>query len=217
LQPEQQLLDESAPQSDSTVYSTQFIAPAAKEPHIQSRRRSTFQPQSEKLRSSATRLKARTASLPTTLQTQPGLPLPAIGFWNINEASPEADCNQSSNRSTITEALSDRSDSPLNQGLVPQSDNERSDDDTATQQQRGRRAHRDAEKLRRESLRIGFEKLKDLLPAQTIGMNKSWSQAKLLESGLEYIERLKEESAKQERDQRKLKEAIRRLIMAQKQ
>ncbi|KAI9339659.1 hypothetical protein BDR26DRAFT_862084 [Obelidium mucronatum] len=80
---------------------------------------------------------------------------------------------------------------------------------------RGRRVgHREAEKQRRESLKVGFERLKELLPHTIVGTDKVWSQAKLLESGLDYIEQLKEELAKKERENRKLKEAVRRIVAA---
>jgi hypothetical protein len=60
--------------------------------------------------------------------------------------------------------------------------------------ERDRRVHREAEKQRRESLRSGFEKLKDLLPASTIATDKNWSQTRLLETALDYIGELKKVS-----------------------
>ncbi|KAI9340936.1 hypothetical protein BDR26DRAFT_343698 [Obelidium mucronatum] len=79
---------------------------------------------------------------------------------------------------------------------------------------KGRRIHRDAEKQRRDSLRTGFERLKELLPPATISANKTWSQTKLLESGVEYIERLLEEIREKDRDNRKLKEAVKKIVEA---
>ncbi|KAI9332061.1 hypothetical protein BDR26DRAFT_869588 [Obelidium mucronatum] len=82
-------------------------------------------------------------------------------------------------------------------------------------QERERRVHRDAEKQRRESLRIGFEKLKDLLPASTIGSDKNWSQTRLLETGLEYIAELKRSAEAGKRENEMLKQALRKVIEAQ--
>ncbi|KAI9340935.1 hypothetical protein BDR26DRAFT_861086 [Obelidium mucronatum] len=81
-------------------------------------------------------------------------------------------------------------------------------------QERGRRVHREAERQRRISLRTGFEQLKELLPASTIGNYKSWSHTRLLESGLEYIEQLQEEIKVREKENRKLKDALRKVLIA---
>ncbi|KAJ3028664.1 UNVERIFIED_CONTAM: hypothetical protein HDU68_001147 [Siphonaria sp. JEL0065] len=84
------------------------------------------------------------------------------------------------------------------------------------QAERGRRVHREAEKQRRESLRIGFEKLKDLLPLSIIAAEKNWSQTKLLEQGLEYIAELKTEADAKMEENIRLKEAVRRVATAKK-
>ncbi|KAJ3002775.1 UNVERIFIED_CONTAM: hypothetical protein HDU68_006009, partial [Siphonaria sp. JEL0065] len=78
-------------------------------------------------------------------------------------------------------------------------------------QERGKLVHREAERQRRVSLRTGFEELKNLLPASTIGNYKSWSHTRLLESGLEYIEHLQEEVRERDRQNRKLKDALRKV------
>ncbi|KAJ3017678.1 UNVERIFIED_CONTAM: hypothetical protein HDU68_011527 [Siphonaria sp. JEL0065] len=88
------------------------------------------------------------------------------------------------------------------------------DDGDDDREERGRRIHREAEKQRRESLKIGFEKMKELLPPAVVGIDKSWSQSKLLEAGLEYIEQLQQVLLKCERENRKLKEAVRRIVVA---
>jgi hypothetical protein len=81
--------------------------------------------------------------------------------------------------------------------------------------ERGKRVHREAEKQRRESLRIGFEKLKDLLPtSSTIGSDKSWSQTRLLETGLEYIVALQKEADAKLAENGKLKDALRKVVAA---
>ncbi|KAJ3025551.1 UNVERIFIED_CONTAM: hypothetical protein HDU68_007020 [Siphonaria sp. JEL0065] len=81
--------------------------------------------------------------------------------------------------------------------------------------ERDRRVHREAEKQRRESLRTGFEKLKDLLPASTIATDKNWSQTRLLESALDYISELKKISDAKARENVKLKEALRKVVAVQ--
>ncbi|KAJ3025550.1 UNVERIFIED_CONTAM: hypothetical protein HDU68_007019 [Siphonaria sp. JEL0065] len=78
--------------------------------------------------------------------------------------------------------------------------------------ERGRRVHREAEKQRRESLRNGFEKLKDLLPASTVGADKNWSQTRLLETGLEYIVALQREADTKLAENIKLKDALRKVV-----
>ncbi|KAI9339657.1 hypothetical protein BDR26DRAFT_862082 [Obelidium mucronatum] len=97
---------------------------------------------------------------------------------------------------------------------IPDENPSNNSDNEGEKEDRGRRVHREAEKQRRESLRTGFERLKDLLPPLVVGTDKIWSQAKLLESGLDYIEQLKEELVKKERENRKLKEAVRRIVAA---
>ncbi|KAI9332060.1 hypothetical protein BDR26DRAFT_938088 [Obelidium mucronatum] len=78
--------------------------------------------------------------------------------------------------------------------------------------ERGRKVHREAEKQRRESLRLGFEKLKDLLPTSAIGSDKSWSQTRLLETGLDYILELKREADEKMMENIKLRDALRQVI-----
>ncbi|KAJ3028663.1 UNVERIFIED_CONTAM: hypothetical protein HDU68_001146 [Siphonaria sp. JEL0065] len=77
-------------------------------------------------------------------------------------------------------------------------------------QERSKKVHREAEKQRRVSLRIGFDKLKELLPASMTEGEKSWSQTRLLEYGLEYIVELKKESEEKARENIKFKEVLRR-------
>ncbi|KAJ3026421.1 UNVERIFIED_CONTAM: hypothetical protein HDU68_005690 [Siphonaria sp. JEL0065] len=81
--------------------------------------------------------------------------------------------------------------------------------------ERDRRVHREAEKQRRESLRAGFEKLKDLLPASTLATDKNWSQTKLLESALDYISELKKVSEAKARENVQLNETLRKVVAAQ--
>ncbi|KAI9348469.1 hypothetical protein BDR26DRAFT_700536 [Obelidium mucronatum] len=206
LQQLQQHQKESEKSIDAeSVYSTSGIqyAPAA-ECVSKGDRRASVQV------SRPSRLKTRNASLPTVSTTSATLPLPTVGLWSSHAETPFK-------LPPIPEMMpnpappSETSDS--SPGQVP----EAYDSDSAERQARGRRVHRDAEKQRRESLRIGFERLKELLPERIIGSQKNWSQTRLLESGLEYIQLLKLESAKQERDARKLKEVVRQLILSQKE
>ncbi|KAI9339658.1 hypothetical protein BDR26DRAFT_862083 [Obelidium mucronatum] len=103
---------------------------------------------------------------------------------------------------------------PLLGGFTDEQNSDVYVNDDDDREARGRRVHREAEKQRRESLKIGFERMKELLPPAVVGTDKTWSQAKLLEAGLEYIEQLKEELVKRERENRKLKEAVRRIVVA---
>ncbi|ORY28741.1 hypothetical protein BCR33DRAFT_857921 [Rhizoclosmatium globosum] len=86
--------------------------------------------------------------------------------------------------------------------------------DPNERQVRERRVHRDAEKLRRESLKNGFERMKELLPDTVLNEKKSWSQSRLLDSGLQYIQELQAEKKQREREIRRLHEVIRRLSRA---
>ncbi|KAI9332058.1 hypothetical protein BDR26DRAFT_869585 [Obelidium mucronatum] len=70
--------------------------------------------------------------------------------------------------------------------------------------------HREAEKQRRESLRLGFEQLKGLLPASMTVEEKSWSQVRLLEYGLEYIIDLKKRVDAKALENFKLLEVLRK-------
>jgi hypothetical protein len=88
--------------------------------------------------------------------------------------------------------------------------------ETVDKIERGRRVHREAEKQRRESLRIGFEKLKDLLPDSIIESDKNWSHTRLLEQGLLYIFELKKEANAKLEENVRLKEAVRRAVSARK-
>ncbi|KAJ3084203.1 hypothetical protein HDU99_002741, partial [Rhizoclosmatium hyalinum] len=81
--------------------------------------------------------------------------------------------------------------------------------DPNERQVRERRVHRDAEKLRRESLKNGFERMKELLPDTVLNEKKSWSQSRLLDSGLQYIQELQAEKKQREREIRRLHEVIR--------
>ncbi|KAJ3028665.1 UNVERIFIED_CONTAM: hypothetical protein HDU68_001148 [Siphonaria sp. JEL0065] len=126
----------------------------------------------------------------------------------------------SANFSTSSSSFSDLFDQPPQQpqkaALGRSADG--NDSDTAVNDidrvERGRRVHREAEKQRRELLRIGFEKLKDLLPASTVANDKNWSQTRLLETGLEYIVALQREADAKLAENVKLKDALRKVVAA---
>ncbi|KAJ3059020.1 hypothetical protein HDU98_004956, partial [Podochytrium sp. JEL0797] len=78
----------------------------------------------------------------------------------------------------------------------------------------GRQSHRAAEKQRRESLKSGFDKMKELLPGSILNDQRNWSQTRLLDSGLDYIQHLQEEKRVRDREIRRLNEVVRRLSRA---
>ncbi|KAI9332059.1 hypothetical protein BDR26DRAFT_995729 [Obelidium mucronatum] len=125
----------------------------------------------------------RTSEAPTSIQNEVSTLLDGAGSSEIEEQM----CFEESNSSGTTTTTQD-----------------------LEKKQKFLKIHRENERQRRESLRVGFEKLKKLLPPSlTIG-ERSWSQPRLLECGLEYIEELKRKSEDVEMDNCKCREALRR-------